>query len=168
MRNKLMLLISFVLLAILVGCENSETLEVNSTFALPVTLSDGTDGEYLLLGKEGKIGFLVGTGKKGEAVAEPIIANQANKYMWHLWGNPEIISGDFKVVGTDAKGKEQPVLLMDNKTVWQYSDISVSPNNGADSHIPSQMLFPTSGIWKLAVYFDEELFDELVINVQDF
>lgn len=30
------------------------------------------------------------------------------------------------------------------------------------------MLFPTSGIWKLAVYFDEELFDELVINVQDF
>lgn len=70
-------------------------------------------------------------------MAEPIIANQANKYMWHLWGNPETISGDFKIVGTDAKGVEQPVLLMDNESVWQYADISISPNNGADSHITS-------------------------------
>lgn len=149
MWNKMIMLISLLFLMTLVGCNNTdtnETREVSSTFSLPVTFGDGT---------------------KGEAVEEKIIANKVNKYMWHFWGNKDSISGDFKVVGTDKEGKKHPVLVSGNETVWQYSNTSISPNNGADSHIPSNMLFPTSGLWKLEIYFNDKLFDGIVINVKD-
>ncbi|MFJ7183567.1 DUF4871 domain-containing protein [Lysinibacillus xylanilyticus] len=166
MRNKMIMLISMLFIMTLVGCKK-ETREVSSTFSLPVTFGDGTEGEYLLIGEEGKVGFLVGSGKKGEAEEEKIIANKANKYMWHFWGDIDSIIGDFKVVGTDKEGKEHPVLVSGDDTVWQYSNTSISPNNGADSHIPSIMVFPISGLWKLEIYFNEKLFGEIVINVED-
>ncbi|MBK3495054.1 hypothetical protein JFL43_09310 [Viridibacillus sp. YIM B01967] len=65
--------------------------------------------------------------------------------MWYFWGAKDSIIGDFKVVGTDKEGKEHHVLVSGNDTVWQYPNISISPNKGADSHIPSYMVFPTSG-----------------------
>lgn len=135
----------------LVGCENVEknNWELSSAFSLPVTFDDGTEGEFLLIGKEGKGGFLVGSGPKEEAVVTPIIATEANKYMWHFWGEEDTISGDFKVVATNEYGEKQPVLITENEKVWEYPDNPVSPNNGADSHIPSSMVFPTSGKWKL-------------------
>ncbi|GAB0168936.1 DUF4871 domain-containing protein [Lysinibacillus sp. CTST325] len=170
MRNKMIMLISMLFLMTIVGCNNidkKETRKVSSTFSLPITLGDGTEGEYLLIGEEGKVGFLVGSGKKGEVVEEKIIANKVNKYMWYFWGDKDSISGDFKVVGTDKEGKEHPVLVSGDDTVWQYSNPSISPNNGADSHIPSNMVFPTSGSWKLEIYFNEKLFGEIVINVED-
>ncbi|MGA3601750.1 DUF4871 domain-containing protein [Lysinibacillus agricola] len=170
MRNKMIMLISVLFLVSLVGCNNTdknETREVSSTFSLPVTFGDGTKGEYLLIGEEGKVGFLVGSGKKGEAVEEKIIANKANKHMWYFWGEKDSISGDFKVVGIDKEGKEHPVLLSGNDKVWQYSNASISPNDGADTHIPSNMVFPTSGLWKLEIYFNDKLFGELVINVEE-
>lgn len=58
--DKMIMLISLLFLMTLVGCNNidkKETLEVSSTFSLPVTLGDGTEGEYLLIGEEGKVGF---------------------------------------------------------------------------------------------------------------
>ncbi|MFC5559466.1 DUF4871 domain-containing protein [Ureibacillus thermophilus] len=170
MRNKIMMWISVLLLMTLVGCKNVEEdkkLEESPTFTLPVTFHDGTKGEYVLIGKEGKVGILVGSGNEGEAVATRFIANQPNKSMWHFWGEEDKISGDFKVVGIDKDGKEHPVLLSGNNTVWQYSNVSISPNNGADSHIPSSMMFPTSGLWKLKIYFNDQLFEELVINVEE-
>lgn len=151
---------------LLVGCENSEQ-QLSATFSLPVTFGNGTDGEYLLIGKEGKVGFLIGSGEKGEAVEEPIIANKENKYMWHFWGEQELLSGDFKVVGIDEKGKEHPVLVTDAEQVWEYTDIIASPNDVADSHIPSNILFPTSGLWTLRIYFNDKLFEEIVVNVED-
>ncbi|WP_199777652.1 DUF4871 domain-containing protein [Lysinibacillus sp. FJAT-14745] len=158
----MIMLISMLFLMTLVGCNNidkKETREVSSTFSLPITLGDGTEGEYLLIGEEGKVGFLVGIGKKGEVVEEKIIANKVNKYMWYFWGDKDSISGNFKVVGTDKEGKEHPVLVSVDDTVWQYSNTF--------SHIPSNMMFPTSGLWKLEIYFNEKLFGEIVINVED-
>ncbi|MFJ7735777.1 DUF4871 domain-containing protein [Lysinibacillus sp. NPDC097287] len=170
MRNKMIMLISLLFLMTLVGCNNTdknETRELSSTFSLPFTFGDGTEGEYLFIGEEGKVGLLVGSGKTGEVVEEKIIANKESKYMWHFWGDSETISGDFKIVGTDEKGKEHPVLVSESKTVWQYPNTPISPNDGADSHIPSNMVFPTSGLWKLEIYFNEKLFGELVINVEN-
>ncbi|MFA9560139.1 hypothetical protein ACERII_22750 [Evansella sp. AB-rgal1] len=39
-------------------------MEGSSTFHIPVTFGDGTEGEYVLIGEEGRIGFLVGSGKR--------------------------------------------------------------------------------------------------------
>ncbi|MFJ7981597.1 DUF4871 domain-containing protein [Lysinibacillus xylanilyticus] len=170
MRNKMIMLIPVLFLMTLVGCNNideNENREVSPTFSLPVTFDDGTKGEYLLIGEEGKVGLLVGSGKTGEAVEEKFIANKANKHMWYFWGEKDSISGDFKVLGIDKEGKEHPVLLSGNNKVWQFSDFSNSPNDGADSHIPSNMVFPTSGLWKLEIYFNDKLFGKLVINVEE-
>lgn len=170
MSNKMIILIILLCFMTLVGCNNNdekEIREVSPTFSLPITLADGTEGEYLLIGQEGKVGFLVGSGKKGEAVEEKIIANEENKYMWYFWGDKDSISGDFKVVGTDNEGKEYPVLVFGDDPVWQYSNTFISPNSGADSHIPSSLVFPTSGLWKLDIYFNEKLFEEFVINVEE-
>ena len=64
-------------------------------------------------------------------------------------------------------GKEYPVLVTANEEVWEYPNNGVSPNNGADFHIPSNMMFSTTGLWKLEIYFNEELFGEIVINVEN-
>ncbi|MFJ8511829.1 hypothetical protein [Lysinibacillus xylanilyticus] len=116
----MIMLIPVLFLMTLVGCNNideNENREVSLTFSLPVTFSDGTKGEYLLIGEEGKVGLLVGSGKTDEAVEEKFIANKANKHMWYFWGEKDSISGDFKVGGIDKEGKEHPVLLSGNDKV---------------------------------------------------
>lgn len=168
MRSKIIIGISLLFLITIVGCKNvnnDKTLEASPLFALPVTFGNGVEGDYLLIGKEGKVGFLVGSGKRGEATTMPIIANQVNKYMWHFWGKENDISGNFKVVGINEDGEEHPILVVANNKVWEYPKLNISPINGADSHTPSQMVFPTSGLWKLEIYFNEVSFDEIVVNV---
>lgn len=61
---------------------DNKKIEVSTTFSLPVTFHDGTKGEYVLIGKEGKVGILVGSA--GEGVEAKFIANKPNKYMWHF------------------------------------------------------------------------------------
>lgn len=170
MRNRSLIFVSILFLVLLVGCENvdkSESREVSPTFSLLDASGDRLYGQFLLIGKKDKVGFIVGSVQDGKAVEQPIIANKVNKYMWHFWGKEEAISGDFKVVGIDEKGKVHPVLVAGDDQVWEYSNTVISPLNGADSHTPSNMMFPTSGLWTLKVYFNEKLFDEIVINVED-
>lgn len=154
------------LIGLLVSC--SEKWKVSPTFNIPITFEDGTKGEYILVGEDGRMGFLVGSGEEGEAEAQPIVAEQGNKYMWHFWGEQEEFDGNFKVVGINEKGEEHKVLIgMSNEKVWEYSNIGISPNNGADTHAPSSMEFPTAGLWKLKVYFGDKLFGEMVVNVEE-
>ncbi|WP_158735813.1 DUF4871 domain-containing protein [Alteribacillus sp. YIM 98480] len=146
---------------------HQQNWEVSPTFKLPVTFGDGTKGEYVLVGKEEKLGFLVGSGKEGEAAVQPIVKGKANKYMWHFWGSEEELNGDFKVVGINETGEREKVLLGNNEeTVWNYGELGGS-NNGADKHIPSSMVFPTSGLWKLEVYIGDKMFDEVIVHVQE-
>lgn len=163
------------LIGILAGCsEKTETVkkedwEVSPTFNIPITFGDGSKGEYVLVGEKGRIGFLVGSGKEGEAEAQPIIGGEGNKYMWHFWGEKEEFEGKLKVVGINEKGEEHKVLIgmSNNDKVWEYPNIGISPNNGADTHIPSGMEFPTAGLWKLNVYIGDNLFGEIIVNVKE-
>ncbi len=34
-----------------------------------------------------------------------------------------------------------------------------------NGHARSAVLFPSSGIWKLKVYIDEEYFDEIIVDI---
>ncbi|MFS0783166.1 DUF4871 domain-containing protein [Bacillus sp. 1P06AnD] len=170
MRKRIFILFSLIILATIAGCENSsesKRWKASPTFTIPITFGDGTEGEYRLIGTKGKIGFLIGSGNKGKSEEMPIVANKTNKYMWFIWGDGDPISGNFKVVGLNWNGKKHPVLVTGNKEVWEYPNISVSSNNGAVSQIPSNMVFPTSGLWQLKVYFNDRLFEEIVIDVKD-
>jgi len=39
--------------------------------------------------------------------------------------------------------------------------------NEADSHIPSNIEFPTAGLWKLNVYIGDEIFGKIIIDVEE-
>ncbi|MFS0689272.1 DUF4871 domain-containing protein [Sporosarcina sp. 179-K 8C2 HS] len=169
------IILGLLLTVFLAGCSEErkvvkEEWEVSPTFEIPVTFGDGTKGAYVLIGVEEKLGFLIGSGKEGVVEVEPIIKGKANKYMWHFWGKDEELNGNFKVVGINEKGEEHKVLIQNmgmttSEKVWEYPNEWNSPHNGADAHIPSGMEFPTSGLWKLKVYFGENFFGEIVVNV---
>lgn len=162
----------FLSLFLLVGCSEQETKEkvavssnhwkVSPTFDIPVDFEDGTKGKYVLIGKKDRLGFLVGSGGKDDVQINPIIKGKPNKYIWHFWGNVDEFDGPLKVVGINEIGEKHKILKND------YSgNIGISPYNGATTHVPSSMEFPTAGLWKLEVYIDEKLFGDIVVNVEE-
>ena len=43
----------------------------------------------------------------------------------------------------------------------------LGPNSGADNHAPTNMTFPTSGMWKLDAYIDGKLFGSVYVKVEN-
>ncbi|UOE95254.1 DUF4871 domain-containing protein [Alkalihalobacillus sp. LMS39] len=166
-----MMLICFVAIGVLLGCSNETTLEENweesSTFSLPVTFGDGTKGDYIFIGEKEKIAIQIGSGVEGEVVTRPIIAGEPHKYMWYFWGEQDEIRGKLKVVGINENGEEHKVLLIDRQKVWEYPPIGINPLNGADTHTPSGMEFPTPGLWKLEVHIGDNFFGDIIVNVEE-
>ncbi|MFC3016680.1 hypothetical protein ACFOEL_09770 [Virgibacillus litoralis] len=113
-------------------------------------------------GKEGNFVFRIGdNGKLGFAEYGPFIAGEKQKYMWHFWGEPDTLKQPFKVVGISKKTNE-------SITIFEVStNNSLVPHLGADHHIPSTMTLPGSGKWRLEVYFGEELFGNIIVNVEE-
>lgn len=167
--KKILVFLSVLLL--LVGCSEKETKEkeavssnhwqVSPTFDIPIDFG-GKKGKYVLLGKEGRLGFLVGSGNEDDIKIDPIIKGKPNKYMWHFWGNDDEFDGPLKVVGINEKGEKHKIIQADNSV-----NVGISPYNGATTHVPSTMEFPTAGLWKLEVYIGEKLFGDIVVNVEE-
>ncbi|MDV2581584.1 hypothetical protein [Alkalibacillus haloalkaliphilus] len=140
-----LVVISFFL--ILVGCtdENEvmkEGWELTGTFE---------SNEREMVGLEERLGLLPGTG---------LIVNEESKQMWHFWGEREFLSSkDFDIKATHKETREVIDLFYIN------GDGIGSPNNGADTHIPSTLKFPLDGKWKLDIYHGEEIFESIIINV---
>ncbi|WP_159887923.1 DUF4871 domain-containing protein [Paenibacillus puerhi] len=107
-----------------------------------------SSGGYRLRGTEGRAGFI-----------DPgFRAGTANKYMWHFWGSPEALRGEFRIRAV-RQGSDQ---LID---VFQGSELGGS-NNGADRHLPAMMSLPEPGKWRLLAMIDNRLYDSIVVEVQ--
>lgn len=131
---------------------NTEEWKESSTLVREVVITDDgkTDDFIFRIGDNGKLGF----GEYG-----PFIAGKPQKHMWHFWGEKEVLTKPFKVVGVSKKTREE-------MTVFEFSSNNVlAPNSGADHHIPSTMTLPSEGVWKLEAYFGEELFGNVIVNV---
>ena len=144
---------------LLAGCSkgeqtiiNAEEWEESPTLVREIIITDDgkTEDFIFRIGDNGKLGF----GEYG-----PFIAGEPQKYMWHFWGGKEVLTKPFKVVGVSKKTGEE-------MTVFEFSSNHVlTPNSGADHHIPSMMTLPSEGLWKLEAYFGEELFGNVIVNV---
>lgn len=160
MKRFLFIAIVFLVVSSIIGC-SSETInkteenwEESPTLVREVIITeDGqTDDSIFRIGDNGRLGF----GEYG-----PFIAGETQKYMWHFWGEQEILTQSFKVIGINKETSEEI-------TVYDYlTNNVIAPNNGADHHIPSMMMLPSSGIWKLKVYFGEKLFGSVIVNVEE-
>ncbi|MFD0959698.1 DUF4871 domain-containing protein [Paenibacillus chungangensis] len=105
-------------------------------------------GSYEMTGIEGAVGF----------IDAGFIAGQANKYMWHFWGEDALLDG--KVVVKAVKQGEEELI-----EVFRAESLG-GANNGADRHMPSSMSLPEPGIWRLLPYIDGKLIDTIVIEVK--
>jgi hypothetical protein len=116
-----------------------------------------------MIGIEGKIGIL----------GPEFVANQSNKYMWHFWGTQEELeNGPFRVEAINVKSKQKIKALVaeagtsQERLVWEYDSIT-GPNNGADAHRPSNLMLPSSGLWRLDSYLGGKSLGSIIVNVQE-
>ncbi|MFH0070720.1 DUF4871 domain-containing protein [Peribacillus sp. NPDC056705] len=144
---------------ILMGCSNTkqtikeEKWEESAQFVRETVVTDDGQKDDIVfrIGDNGKFGF----GEYG-----PFIAGESQKYMWHFWGDEKTLTKPFKVIGVSKETGEEI-------TVFQIPAQSLAPNNGADHHLPSAMMLPSSGLWKLEVFFGDKLFGNVVVNVKE-
>ncbi|TMU88360.1 hypothetical protein FGG79_03630 [Bacillus sp. BHET2] len=130
-----------------------ETWEESPALVKEITVTDDgqTDEFVFRIGNNGKLGF----GEYG-----PFKAGESQKYMWHFWGDKATLLQPFKVIGVKEEKHEEV-------TVFQLpKSNSLAPNAGADHHLPSTMSLPSKGMWKLMVYFGDELFGEVYVEVE--
>lgn len=134
-----------ILMFLLAGCSNELTDKEN-----PVEEASYFETEnYTMLGVEGSVGFILDEGEK-------LVANNKNKYMWHLWDNKDLEGKEFKVTGINL-GTDDETTVVDGSLA--------GPHNTADAHTPSSMKFPTEGTWELSVIVGGELFKKMTVEV---
>ncbi|MGM0847238.1 MAG: DUF4871 domain-containing protein [Bacillota bacterium] len=144
--NKIAVQSLFLVLALvfLAGCTN-EKWEESSIFE---------SGNYKMIGVEDKLGFIY-----DDSEAIRFYPDKENKYMWHLWGNPEKLKGELKVTATHNESSEEV-------TVTEGLALA-GAHNGADAHTPSMMSLPKSGMWKLDAYVDDQLHGSIFVKVYE-
>lgn len=158
MNSTRILVILITLSLFIVGCTNEsdevsddydtafltkERWELSPTFSI----SHGRE----MVGYEGKLGLLGG----------PLVENEISKHMWHFWGEGLRDKRLSVIAQHELTGGEI------NPLVNSGFELLAGENNGADYHLPSHMTFPFAGMWRLDVYLDDELFDSLVVQVEE-
>lgn len=115
---------------------------------------------------------LIGIEKKIGILGPKFIAGKGNKYMWHFWGDKDVLySAKVKVVAINKEtGEKVPALIENTGTVseskvWEYSGTG-GPYNGADAIMTSNMSLPKQGIWRLDIYINDKFFASIVVEVQ--
>ncbi|OQP01014.1 DUF4871 domain-containing protein [Geobacillus sp. 44B] len=114
-----------------------------------------SSGDYQMRGVPNKVAF----------IDAPFVANQNGKYMWHFWGD-SIPEGKLTIVAVqEGSGAITPALTLDGKSVWTTGELG-GPNNGADAHLPSNMMLGERGKWALLVYIGDTFWDYVVVEVK--
>ncbi|MGK7377336.1 DUF4871 domain-containing protein [Planococcus sp. 1R117A] len=163
MKRLLVLFFSIIGLIVLTGCAGSsdknskieaeEMIKVENWKESPLFESNN----FSMIGQEGRAGFIYENSE-----VDRFYTNRINKYMWHFWGSEEELSGAFQVIGTHEKRKEPIVVVPERE-----GQSSLSPNNGADHHIPSNMALPKKGLWKLDVVIDDKIIGTVFVEVHE-
>ncbi|SDC96119.1 protein of unknown function [Paenibacillus sp. UNCCL117] len=110
-------------------------------------------GAYAMRGVEKKVGF----------IDAGFIADKPQKYMWHFWGNEDLLNGPFEV---------KAVKQGTDKIIDVYSSNQLSSTNalggelnGADRNIVISMKLPEAGRWRLLPYIGGRLLESIVVEV---
>lgn len=115
-------------------------------------------GNYTMIGEEGDLGFLY-----DDSDVTSFYPNKESKYMWHFWGKEDQLHGDIQVLGTHENSNE-PIIIV---PIQKQNALFLSPNNGADHHVPSMMMLPKSGMWKLDAYIGNKVFGSVYVKVHE-
>lgn len=111
------------------------------------TVSDEFNYEsYMLRGIEGRLGILV----------PGFIAGKGNKTMWYMWGSKEELNGSPKVIAiSQGTGRIETI-------------IEALPEVYGDAvKMPSMVMLPEPGLWRLTVLLGDQVFDSIVVEVKE-
>ncbi len=159
LKTFIFLFISLVM--VLSGCSNEtvksngDNWEESSKFIreIVVTADGQTENLVLRIGNNGRLGV--------QAPQNPFIAGQSSKYFWLFWGDNETLTKPVKIVGEKRDSGE-------TLTVFEIPQKQqLAPLYGADHTMPSTMKLPSAGYWMLNVYFGDELFGNVVVDVEE-
>jgi hypothetical protein len=127
--------------------KQNEEWRTSPVFSIYDTTPDGRRIEYKVRGEEGHFGFL----------DAPFVAGKKQKYMWYFWGEPsEFVGKQLRVTGV-KKGTDQEIQVLNASLGGQ--------NRSATAHVPSEMLLPTPGLWRLNIYVGDKLLGNIVVDV---
>lgn len=159
MKIRLLFLLGFLLLV--VGC-TTEKLVIELPKDVPDFVKESDfnaidwENKAIRFGERGIIG---NENKSGIIGADmPSLAGQ--KWMWHLWGVENL--GMLTVVGFHKESETVHQILA---TGWNVQ--LGGKNNGADAHVPSSVKIPEEGKWAILLYVDGQLFDTLVLEIDE-
>ncbi|QWC21115.1 hypothetical protein KJK41_12270 [Bacillus haikouensis] len=104
---------------------------------------------------------LIGNENKSGIIGADMPSLTTQKWMWHLWDTD---ASELTVVGCHNKSKTVHPIL-NNGYDWTI-DLG-GENNGADVHAPSAVTIPEKGEWAFLLYTDGELFDVIVLEIDE-
>ncbi|MED2974252.1 DUF4871 domain-containing protein [Fictibacillus sp. B-59209] len=166
-----------LIIVILMGCssvEISKKEEVYKETALPLEISNTVKESDIKRIEWNKTASTFNTGTRSDMfgnkmklgiIGPELKTGKIDKWMWHFWGIKE---GKLTIVRYNKKSSiVKPVLydVSSKKYYWTRDGLG-SEVNGADSHIPSNVLLNESGKWAFLVYIDDKLFDILVMDIK--
>lgn len=112
-------------------------------------------GTYTMRGIEKKVGF----------IDAGFVAGKAQKYMWHFWGDDELLNGPFAVKAVKQGTNELIEVYASNQL--SSANALGSALNGADRTAVTMMTLPEAGRWRLLPYVQGRLLDTIVVEVSE-
>jgi hypothetical protein len=112
-----------------------------------------TSGAYTMRGVEKKVGF----------IDAGFIAGRNQKYMWHFWGNDDLLNGPFEVKAV-KQGTDKMIDVYSSNRISSANALA-GELNGADRHVVTSMKLPEAGRWRLLPYVKGRLLDTIVVEV---
>lgn len=104
-------------------------------------------GSYEMTGKAGELGF----------INPGFIAGKTNKYMWHFWGTAKELNGKLEIRAIQ-RGSDEVINVFS-------SLLMLNDHNGADASIPTMMMLPERGKWKLIVHVEGRWIGNVIVDV---
>lgn len=155
LKKRLVLIIAVFLSLIIVGCNDENSIEKKEN-KIQHNWNESPlfeSGDYTMIGEEGRLGFIY-----DDSEVLRFYPNKVNKYMWHFWGEEQELEGEVKITATHEN---------DNEEIYVTGGGISGANNGADNHMPSNMILPKSGMWKLDAYIGDRLFGSVYVKVHE-
>ncbi|MCY9659819.1 DUF4871 domain-containing protein [Paenibacillus chondroitinus] len=109
---------------------------------------------YWLRGFEKQVGFIDAGFKAG----------MVQKYIWHFWGTEEKLNGPFEVKAI-KEGSDSLINVYASNPLSSANALG-GPLNGADRALPTSMMLPEVGRWRLLPYVHGRLLDPIVVEVK--
>jgi hypothetical protein len=119
------------------------------TFKYETEDENGVGITYKVIGKKDSFGI---------AGPFPIVAGISQKYFWFYWGEKKIKDQPVEIVAY-KKGSNELIKLFSGEF---YEGAQINEN---EVNMPSNLKFPSSGVWNVLIYINDELSGNIVVEV---